>query len=189
MEKWITWIFSSLIFVFQCSHHEFTTVRLCCNFCREHNNHASLLCKYRYQPQTEQDKFQVPWGHYIYIYTPRTYWGKDVTRCTHATISLGIDNSPSTMTINFLSVRKEAISLMRFVTNAMCHVVLEAFSISKTQHCQHTFVEIFGNMPSTSLVHWSVILWSARKPNWLAFNKFLSSIYFFLDCWQNQHLK
>jgi hypothetical protein len=55
---------------------------------------------------------------------------------TPATIFLGIDNSPSSRTLNFLAVRKEAISLMRFVKNSdsynlysrpECHVV----SISK----------------------------------------------------------
>jgi hypothetical protein len=55
-------------------------------------------------------------------------------------IFLGAENSPSTKTLNFLSVRKEAFSLMRLVGHYNfdnvygspdCHVVSKALSISK----------------------------------------------------------
>jgi hypothetical protein len=39
---------------------------------------------------------------------------------------------------------------------------------------------LFRGMWSTSLIHWSIVLWSARKPNWLAFSKFLSSVCFWI---------
>jgi hypothetical protein len=59
---------------------------------------------------------------------------------TPAAIFLGVENSPSTETLQFLSVRKEAISLMRLVENSTsdnlysrpeCHVVSKGFSIPK----------------------------------------------------------
>jgi hypothetical protein len=31
---------------------------------------------------------------------------------------------------------------------------------------------------SASLIYSSVLVWSARKPNWLAFSKFLSPVWF-----------
>jgi hypothetical protein len=55
-----------------------------------------------------------------------------------AAIFLGVENSPSTKTLNFLSVRKETICLMTLVENSNsdssfsrpeCHVVSEAFLI------------------------------------------------------------
>jgi hypothetical protein len=67
---------------------------------------------------------------------------------TPTTISLGIKNSPSTKTLNFLSVRKEAITLMGLVENAYsdslysnseCHVV----SIDLHEHSsrRHIIIE------------------------------------------------
>jgi hypothetical protein len=59
---------------------------------------------------------------------------------TPAAIFLGVENSPSTKTLNFLSVRKEAIVLMSLVANSNpnnlysrpeCHVVAKAISICK----------------------------------------------------------
>jgi hypothetical protein len=31
-----------------------------------------------------------------------------------------------------------------------------------------------------SFIHWSVVLWYARKPNWLVFSKFLPSVCFWI---------
>jgi hypothetical protein len=59
---------------------------------------------------------------------------------TPACITLGIDNSPSTETLNFLYERKELISLIKLVKSSNldslyskpeCHVVSKAFSVSK----------------------------------------------------------
>jgi hypothetical protein len=72
VEKWIAWVFPSLIFMFKRSHHDFTLQWGCVAVCREHDIHVSLLCKYRYCPRTEQDEFQVSWG-IIYVLTVQ-YW-------------------------------------------------------------------------------------------------------------------
>jgi hypothetical protein len=59
---------------------------------------------------------------------------------TLAATSLGVENSPSINILNFLLVRKEAISLMRLIENKNSdnlysiqgsHVVSKAFSVSK----------------------------------------------------------
>jgi hypothetical protein len=61
---------------------------------------------------------------------------------TPAATFLGEESSPSTETSNFLVIKKEAISLMRFIGNCNsdslystpgCHVVSEAFSMSKNR--------------------------------------------------------
>jgi hypothetical protein len=44
---------------------------------------------------------------------------------------------------------------------------------------RHIIVEINVTW-SASLIHWSVVLWSVRKPNWLAFSKFLCSLCFWV---------
>jgi hypothetical protein len=84
--------------------------------CREHDIRVSLSRKYRYRPRKEQDEFHVPPGwtsiYRLYSIGARTEpWG------TTAAIFLGVENSPSIKTLNFLSVRKKAISLMRLVEN------------------------------------------------------------------------
>jgi hypothetical protein len=67
---------------------------------------------------------------------------------TPAYISLGVDISPSTETLNFLCERKEPKSLIKLVENTnldmlyskpWCHVVSKAFSMSKNTAA----VEIF----------------------------------------------
>jgi hypothetical protein len=59
---------------------------------------------------------------------------------TPACITLGVDISPSTETLNFICERKEPISLIKLVENSNldnlyskpeCHVVSKAFSMSK----------------------------------------------------------
>jgi hypothetical protein len=59
---------------------------------------------------------------------------------TPACITLGVDISPSTETLNFLCDRKELISIIKLIENSnldslyskpVCHVVSKAFSMSK----------------------------------------------------------
>jgi hypothetical protein len=87
-----------------------------------------------------------------------------------------------------LAVRKEAVSLMRLVKNynsdklycrPECHVVLNAFSISKNSTPSDILLFKFRVTWSTSLICWSVILW-AWKLKGSAFDKFLSAV--FLHC-------
>jgi hypothetical protein len=97
---------------------------------------------------------------------------------TAAAISLGVENLPTTKTLNFLSVRKETISLMRLVENynsdnlcsrPECHVLSEAFSISKNTAAVDIFLLKFRAAWSASLIHWSVVLCSSRKQDCLEF--------------------
>jgi hypothetical protein len=44
---------------------------------------------------------------------------------TPAAIALGAENTPSTETLNFLLVTKEAISLMRHVENSNSHSLVQ----------------------------------------------------------------
>jgi hypothetical protein len=74
------------------------------------------LCRVNTGIVREQTKtsFEAPWGHHLYIDSTifgqgRNHWG------TPAAIFLGVENSPSTKTLNFLSVRKEAVSLVGLV--------------------------------------------------------------------------
>jgi hypothetical protein len=63
----------------------------------------------------------MPYGHHLYINCnigPRME-----LRGTPAAMFLDVENSPSTKTINFLSVRKEAISLIRFVENSNADIL------------------------------------------------------------------
>jgi hypothetical protein len=104
-----------------------------------------------YRPWTEQDEFQVPQRQHIYIYGLCDIGARTQPWGTSAIIFLGVENSPSNKKLNFLSVRKEAISLMSLVENYKsynlyrrpeCHVVSKAFSISK----KTAAVEILGDM-------------------------------------------
>jgi hypothetical protein len=62
-----------------------------------------------------------------------------------------------------------------FYSRPECHVVSKAFSITKNTAAVDILLLKFSVAWSASLIHWSVVLWSAEKQNWLAFSKFLSS--------------
>jgi hypothetical protein len=66
-----------------------------------------------------------------------------------------------------------------------CHVVSKAFPISKNTAGVDVLLLKFRFTWSVSLIHWSVVLWSARKPNWLAHIKFLSSVCFWIVLFSN----
>jgi hypothetical protein len=59
-----------------------------------------------------------------------------------------------------------------------CHILSKAFSRSKTTAAVDILLLKFMVMWSASLIHWSLVLWCAWKPNWLPFRKFLSSMCF-----------
>jgi hypothetical protein len=116
--------------------------------------------------------------YYLYINTYLLYNVGDRTEpCSY--ISLGVGISPSAETPNFLWERKEIMSLTRLIENfslynlrtkKMCHMELNAFSISKTTAAVDTFLLNLNvtwcnvGKPQT----WRVVLWRARKTNWLA---------------------
>jgi hypothetical protein len=81
---------------------------------------------------------------------------------TPASIYLGVDNSPSTATLNFLCDRKEVISLINFTENSIlanlyskpvCHVVSKAFSISKNTAAVDILLLKLRVTWSASLIH------------------------------------
>jgi hypothetical protein len=104
---------------------------------------------------------------------------------TPACISLGLDISPSTETLNFLWERKELISLIRLIENVnldnlyskpKCQVVANAFLISENTAAVDMLLLKFKVAWSVSLINWSVVLWQAQKPKRLALIRPLSSV-------------
>jgi hypothetical protein len=85
---------------------------------------------------------------------------------------------------------KEPISLFKLVENSnldnlynkpKCHVVSKAFSISKNTAAVQILLFNLRVTWSASLIHCNVLLWRARKPNWLALGRPHFSICF----WRN----
>jgi hypothetical protein len=92
--------------------------------------------------------------------------------------------SPSTKTLNFLCKINELISLNWFVENSIvdhlyskpgCHKVSKAFSVSKNASPVDILLLKLRVIWSVNFIHWSVILWFAWNPNWLALSKFFLS--------------
>jgi hypothetical protein len=85
---------------------------------------------------------------------------------TPACISLAVDISPSTETLNFLCERKELMSFIKLIENANldnlyskpgCHVVSKAFSISKNTAAVDILLLKLSVTWSVSLIHCSVV--------------------------------
>jgi len=103
---------------------------------------------------------------------------------TSACISLGVESSPYTETLNFLLVRNELMSFIKFTEKCNfnnlyskpgCHAVSKAFSIFKNTAAVDILLLKLRVTWSVNFVHWSVVLWRARKPNWFVFSKLLTS--------------
>jgi hypothetical protein len=90
---------------------------------------------------------------------------------TPACISLGVDISPSTETLNLHCERKEPMSLIKLVENSSldnlqllvysepeCHVVSKAFSMSKNTAAVDILLSNLRVTWSSSLIHCSVVL-------------------------------
>jgi hypothetical protein len=72
------------------------------------------------------------------------------------------------------------LSLARKYSRSECPVVSKTFSISKNTAAVNILLLEFKVTCSVSLVDRSVIMWSARKSNWLTFSKFPSSVCFWI---------
>jgi hypothetical protein len=125
------------------------------------------------------------WASYIYML--KSVGERTETCGTPACITLGVGISPSTETLNFLWERKEPMSLIRLVENFNldslysklgCHVVSKAFSMSKNTAAVHSLLLKLRVTWSVSLIYCNVLLWRARKPNWLALSRPLYSVCF-----------
>jgi hypothetical protein len=57
-----------------------------------------------------------------------------------------------------------------------CHVVSNAFSISKNTAAIDMLLLKFKVTWSVSLIHWSIVLWRAQEPNWLERSRPLSAV-------------
>jgi hypothetical protein len=108
---------------------------------------------------------------------------------TPESISRGVESSFSIIILNFILERNELISLTKLgqrcnldtlYSKPGCRVVSKAFSTSKKTAAVDKLLLMFRVTWSVSLIHWSVVLWRARKPNWLAFDKFFSSAYLWI---------
>jgi hypothetical protein len=102
---------------------------------------------------------------------------------TPACIFRGVDSSPSTITLNFQWERNELISLIKLgekcnseslYSKPGCHMVSNAFSISKKTAVMDMLLK-FKFTWSVNRIHWSVVLWRARKPNWHGFSTLFPS--------------
>jgi hypothetical protein len=101
-------------------------------------------------------------------------------------IFLGLEISPPTEILNYLSGRNKLIILIKLVNNfnlddlyskRKCHFVSKVFSVPKNTAAVDMFLFKFKVTWSVSLIHWNVILWRARKTNWLVLSRILFSMY------------
>jgi hypothetical protein len=106
---------------------------------------------------------------------------------TLARITLGLNISPSTETMNLRCERKELMSLIKLVQNSNldilyskphCHVLLMAISMCKNTAAVDILLLKLRVTWSVSLIHCSVVLWHARKTNCLTLSRLLSSTCF-----------
>jgi hypothetical protein len=99
--------------MFHGSNHVSVALRPRCIFLRTYFSLPSVsYCTYRCHQQRDLDRHQVFRAYNLYI----LYNVDRTENCgTLACMSLGVDNAPSTETLNFLWQRKELISLIRFI--------------------------------------------------------------------------
>jgi hypothetical protein len=71
----------------------------------------------------------------------------------------------------------ENLSFINLYSKSRCHAVLKAISISKNTAAVNMLLLKLKVTWSISLIHWSVMLWWAVKPNWLALSRPLYSMY------------
>jgi hypothetical protein len=125
------------------------------------------------------------WGA-SFIYILKRVGDKTEPCGTPACITLGVDISPSTETLKFFCVRKEPISLIKLFENSNldnfyskpeCHVLSQAFSMSKNTAAVDILLLKLRVKWSVSLMHCSIVLWRPQ-PNWLALSRPLSLICF-----------
>jgi hypothetical protein len=79
---------------------------------------------------------------------------------------VAIDTELSWLVINLITLA-ENCNWESLYNKLGCHVMSEVFSISKNTAAVNMLLK-FKVTLSVSLVHWSVVLWRARKPNWFA---------------------
>jgi hypothetical protein len=128
------------------------------------------------------DRHQV-FGAYL-LYILYNVGGRTESYGTPDCIFLSVGISPSTETLNFLWERKEPISLIRLIENfnsnnlyskPRCHVISkDFFSLTKTITAVDMLLLKFKVTWFVSLIHWSIVLWRARKPKWLELSRPLS---------------
>jgi hypothetical protein len=125
----------------------------------------------------------VPLGHHLHI--DRTQLGQERNLEAPLPLLLLEWKSCRYQDFKFYVNEKRSINLMRLVkiiiltiyiySRPECHVVSKAFTISMNTVGVDILPLKFIVTWSVSLMHWREVLWFARKPNWLAFSKFLSS--------------
>jgi len=115
-----------------------------------------------------------PWGLGVsFIYKLYSVGARTEPCGTPASISLGVDSSPSTETLNFLWDRYEPISFIKLTESCNfdnlynkpgCHVVSKAFSMSKnTASLSYSLGTCSSN--SACLLQVFDVLWSDPQPS------------------------
>jgi hypothetical protein len=106
-------------------------------------------------------------GGASFIYVLYKVGDRTEPRGTPARISLGVDISPSTETLNLHYERKELMNFMKLVENSNldnlyskpeCHVVSKAFSMFKNTMVADVLLLKLRVTWSVSLIHCSVML-------------------------------
>jgi len=123
--------------MFQRSHYASIGVRARCSFLRAYLSLRSVA--YIHVSSAKRAKWTPGVCGASFVYKLYRVGTRTEPCGTPACISLGVDNAPSSETVIFLLVKNELISFIKFVEKCNldnfyepgCHIVSEAFSISK----------------------------------------------------------
>jgi hypothetical protein len=142
---------------------------------------------YRCHQQKDLDIHQVFGAHhlYIHIYTVQcggqgwTLWCPCLYTPWRRHFTLDQDSEISKRKIELISliILLENFNLDYLHSKPRCDVVSKAISICKNTAAVDMLLLKFNVTWSVSLIYWSVVLWRARKQNWLALSRSLSSIF------------
>jgi hypothetical protein len=112
-------------------------------------------------------------------------WGAGRNFVAPLLVSLGVGILPSTETLNIFLRKKKLLSLFRLIENFNTenlhsnrgrNIVSKALSIFRNTAAIDMVLLKLNVMWFVSLIHLSVVLWRARKPNWHPLSRPLSSI-------------
>jgi hypothetical protein len=146
----------------------------------------SLSHIYRCHQQRDLERHRVFGVYHLDICTRCIVCDKTEHCGISACMSLGVYISPSTETLNFLWENIALICFIRLIeklysyslySKQTCHVLWNAFSISKNTAAVDILLLKFKVKWSVSLMDWSVVLCRARKPNWFALSRSFALMY------------
>jgi len=168
--------------MFKLSHHASIAVRQSCSFLRTYPSFRSVA--YIYVSSAKKASWNPGVWEMSFIYKLYIVGARTKPCGTPASISLWVDISPSTETLNCLWDRYGLINFIKLnescnfdnsYNKSGCHVLSKAFSIFKNTATMDILLLKCRVTWSVSLLHWIVVLWRARNPNWFASSKLLNS--------------